>query len=410
MNRDIAITALSRILNTAAGVASAIITARVLGVDGRGEYFFVVTIALLAAQLANLGLPSSNAYFSAKDRNLIGPLLFNSLAVSLVIGPLAIALLVGLAALLGKVPEQTVSTIGWAIALAPCALFYMLGSSLLAGIQEFRRYNVISIVGSVLQLALLVAVALLSPSVHGFLAVSVLSSLALSLAVAWTLVRLFQQPMPWTLDIRLLRNGIGMALRAFAILLLGYLLSRMPVVVLGLQADTRSIGLVSVAIQFMDVLAILPSSVAFVLFPKLVTMEQREGASMALRTTLKVTVAMSLACAALAVISRPLISALFGEAFAPSADALLWALPGVVLLSAANVLGQFLAAAKFPISLVLAWTAALAVTFALSPSEPGKDVVWRSTAALSAGYAVLTAIMVAIFSSRMRRVPAEAGT
>jgi O-antigen/teichoic acid export membrane protein len=209
------------------------------------------------------------------------------------------------------------------------------------------------------------------------------------------------------LDLPLLRRSMGFAARAFLILLFGYLLSRMPVIALGLQGDIHSVGLVSIVIQFLDALLILPSSVAMVLFPQLVSGETRGGAPKTFNATLWVVAIMAAVSGVLALISTPLIVFMFGEAFRDSAEALRWALPGVVLLSAVNVFGQYLAAEGFPISTVFAWAIATAIGYGLVPSEPGPDAAKYAAGALSCAYAVLAVGMAAIFARTLRHSRTE---
>lgn len=390
-----------------AGLAAAIITARVLGVEGRGVYFYVVTMAFLAVQLANLGLPSSNAYFSARNRAVAPQLLSNSFWVSVVLGPVAVAVVLAMNAGVSAAPLRSTGEIAWAFLIAPCALFYLLSTNLLIGMQEFGRYNAISICSSLFQLGLLAILAIVWPSVGGFLAVFVLTSLLACAAAVREISK--SQPTHATskIDLMLLKQSMGLAARAFLVLLFGYLLSRMPVIALGLYGDARSVGLVSIVVQFLDALLILPSSVAMVLFPLLVSGQAKDRGARTLRATLWVVAIMIAVCGVLALISTPLIVLLFGEAFSESSAALRWALPGVVLLSAVNVFGQYLAAEGFPISTILAWAAATAAGYALAFGEPGADAARNTMRALSCAYAILTIGMAAIFASRLRHAAAE---
>ncbi len=58
--RDVVPTLAARVFVIVCGLASSIIMAKVLGPEGRGEYFYIVTLAQLAMQVGNLGLGSSN--------------------------------------------------------------------------------------------------------------------------------------------------------------------------------------------------------------------------------------------------------------------------------------------------------------------------------------------------------------
>jgi enterobacterial common antigen flippase len=68
------------------GLATSVVSARVLGPAGRGEYFAVTTLAALFAQALNMGLTSSNVMLGAKDHIWLRPLLINSMYVAVFFG------------------------------------------------------------------------------------------------------------------------------------------------------------------------------------------------------------------------------------------------------------------------------------------------------------------------------------
>ena len=68
------------------GLATSIVTARFLGSAGRGDYFFMVTLAALVVQFANVGLPASNTYFAARNPERTSQLVANAFWISLLAG------------------------------------------------------------------------------------------------------------------------------------------------------------------------------------------------------------------------------------------------------------------------------------------------------------------------------------
>jgi len=402
MKREVLASALSRGLALVVGVATAIITARTLGVDGRGEYFYIVTIGLLATQLANGGLSSSNTFLAARLRGDVPILLVNSLWVSLLAAPLAAVGVSYAASRISAAPTQLLILTSWTVLLAPAALFYLLTSNLLIGIQDFTRHNAIIVATSIVRLLLFIAAALYWGTVHAFLAVLVLTTIGSCIATGVALTR---NAIPvdslWP-STPMLGRSMGLASRAFLTLLLAYLLSRMPVIALGFNGDTHSVGVVSVVLQILDVLAILPASVGMVLFPKLVSGTESEGIKRTLWALVWTLATMLLACGLLAVISVPLVRILFGDEFAAASEALRWALPGAIFLAMAGVLGQYLAAGGFPLSSVAAWVLAAGVGYAFSPNVPGPGAPPDATKALSYSYLVLAGSMAVLAALRMR--------
>ena len=133
MLRQIALTAGTRLGLTVFGLVTSIVTARFLGQSGRGDYFFMVTLAALIVQFANLGLPSSNTYFAARDPERTPQLVANALWVSLGVGG---GLGVGIALFahaVGMLQDTPASYLWLAAALAPPTLFYLLVTVILVG-------------------------------------------------------------------------------------------------------------------------------------------------------------------------------------------------------------------------------------------------------------------------------------
>src|SRR2546430_14999637 len=132
MTGSVALTVLVRGARLVAGFAASIVTARALGPAGRGEYFFVVALSTIIVQFAHLGLASSNTYLVAKRPSLMGPLIANSVWVSLLAGGgvavVAVAIL-GFGGWFG-VP---IRLLAFGVGPAPASLFYLLGRDLLVG-------------------------------------------------------------------------------------------------------------------------------------------------------------------------------------------------------------------------------------------------------------------------------------
>src|SRR5262245_38414192 len=64
----------------------AIITARTLGPEGHGRYYYLVTLSTIGAQFASLGIHASNTYLTSKQRSLLPSVLTNSAWIAFVGG------------------------------------------------------------------------------------------------------------------------------------------------------------------------------------------------------------------------------------------------------------------------------------------------------------------------------------
>ena len=356
MIRDVALSLATRAVIISAGVITSILTARVLGVAGRGEYFYIITLANLVVQFGHLGLASSNTYTLAKDHALFACLAANSIWVSLIAGTCAAFVMLLLAA--GWNVTKWVESYTWLLlVMGPAMLYSLLASNLLIGLERIRQYNLFQIVSTFFQLTVIGMVAWMSWGVAGFLIASALTSATAALALMWFLARLHS--CRWRFDRELFGSQLGYAGRAYVVTLLGYSISRVGILFLDHYAGKTEIGIYSVAVQFADVLVIIPSTTAMVLFPSLVKSDIQGQYARALSVTWRTGLMMLALCVSIGVAAYWLIPMLFGGAFAPAVYVLWWMLPGVLVLSMTAIISQYLAAQGMPWGNVLVWIAGL---------------------------------------------------
>jgi O-antigen/teichoic acid export membrane protein len=144
------------------------------------------------------------------------------------------------------------------------------------------------------------------------------------------------------------------AIKAFVICLLCHLSLRVNVFLLKRFCNDAAVGQYSIASQVGDVLWMFPFSVAMVLFPRLVR-DRHSRWSTALRNLGMVAAIMVVSCGLCALVARPFITAVYGKAFLPAVEILLWILPGVFFYALTSVIAQYLAAIGIPRVLLAFW-------------------------------------------------------
>ena len=356
MIRDVALSLSTRAVIISAGVISSILTARVLGVAGRGEYFYIMTLASLVVQFGHFGLVSSNTYTLAKDHTLLARLAANSIWVSLIAGTFTASVVLLLVS--GWNVTKLEETHAWLLpVMGPAMLYSLLASNLLIGLARIRQYNLFQIVSAFFQLTTIGMAAWMSWGVAGFLTAIALTSAVAALALMWFLARLHS--FRWGFDWELFGSQLGYAGKAYIVTLFGYGVSRVGVLFLEHYAGKSEIGIYSVALQLADALVIIPSTTALVLFPNLVKSDIQDQYACALSVAWRTGLIMLALCFSIGVAAYWLIPMLFGDAFAPAVYVLWWMLPGVPALSITTIISQYLAAQGMPWGIILAWIAGL---------------------------------------------------
>jgi enterobacterial common antigen flippase len=358
MKRDVATTLTTRVFLIAASFAASIATARYLGPEGRGEYFFIVTLTAVMVQIGNLGLPSSNTYYVARDAALLGPLFANSAWISLGAGSVGSLAVVAVLAATGAFPDVSTGRLLLAALLVPPTLFYLLGTNLLVGVRRIGTFNFFEAASRIVVLAALVIAGELALGVGPFVAASIAAWSAVGAVVAIVLWRLGGRTLRPRLD--LMRLGLRYASKAYVVTLLGYLVVRVNVFAVQAYAGERELGYFSIASQITDVLALLPASISLVLLPALVRSPERSFA-MTVRAAAALGAILGTAALLTGLLAGPVIDVAFGESFEPATEILWWMLPGVVALGIAGVLSQYLAALGIPAALLGVWAAGVLV-------------------------------------------------
>jgi O-antigen/teichoic acid export membrane protein len=381
-----------RVIAVAGGAVTSIVTARYLAPSGRGQYFLAVTAAQLLAQFANLGLPSANTYFVARDRGWAPALLANSVWIACVAVPLvtALVLVTPLATVLGA---ATPAARLFAVVFASVLVFTLFGNALLVGLGEVKTFGFVQALMSVSVVPFMGLAIWLQAGVRGFLAATLAGSMTTA-AVIWNRVR------------RNARGPVGFRPDAFAatfrystkayiVTLAGFLVLRLNVFLLQAVAGPAQVGYYAVASQVADTLVLLPQSVAIVLFPLLSARAEGRLRTM-ISHAIGTAAVLAVMCAAVWVAAAPGIRFAFGARFQPAVVVLHALLPGVFLVGVLGVVSQYLAAAGFPSVVVVSWLVALAGNAVL-----GRGLVMRYGAvgaglSLSVTYGALLLMFIAV--------------
>lgn len=347
---------------TGLGFLSSILTARALGVSGRGVYFTAMTFSQIAIQFGNMGLQSSNTYYVAKDTNRLGVLVGNSLWISLLVGGLGTALY----ALYSQWQHSIAldSYLMWLTVLfvAP-NIFYMLGTNLLVGVGKLEQYNGYTLFYNLLNVGLNVVVFLKKGSLADFLWASVFGGWIPAIALLVTLQRLSQSRLRF--DLSVFREGFSYALKAYVATGLDRLITSQPILLLKQVAPDSVLGHMSIASQLGDVLIILPNTVSTFLFPRLVRSKKGRWEQM-LQTLLGIGIVFMVLCL-IAIPTVPIfIQLAFRAEYLGAVPYFLYRLPGVFFLGLISVVSQYLSAMGFPRSQLLVWGAGYGITLLLT--------------------------------------------
>lgn len=377
----------ARLTTLGVGFLIGVVSARALGTDGRGAYAELLVGVGLVVQLTNAGISTALGYAVARRPRRL------SISISAACMS-AVSAVVLSAVVVMLVPGAFGRLGGLAIAWTGIQFLQIQQERLLYSVQRFVAANALLLGGRVLAFLIGFATWRVRPMDVETFALGQAAAEGVTALVGFVLLRRMAGPWRWPRR-PLVAAGARVALRAFPSLLLPFLLLRSDILLLGVMRGARETGLYAVAVQLVDVLLLLPSSLASMLFPALFSIP--DAAAYTARVTLRGVAMLALLAGVLAAVAPFVIPRLFGPAFAPAVRPCLLLLPGAVLLGGQTLLSQFFMRQGVPLFMSGFWAIGLAVNFGLNLFLiPGWGMSGAAVAS-SVAYTIVAALMAARF-------------
>ena len=384
----------ARVLGQCIGVGLTILSARMLHPEGRGDFVAVSTGSALGVQALNLGLSSSLVVLFSRRALRVGRyrrhLVWLAVAwAALLMSVVALALVFGHGVVAYWWPA-------WAL-WVPLQLLGLYQGAALIALQDSKALVRIELTGRFAGLVLgTAALMAFRSSVPPFLAAVVAADALVAVLGAIYLARVARGRV---IRARRARPFFGaalrMGLRAYAPLVLLFLLVKSDILVLRALRGAAETGVYSVASQFVDFALILPTSIGALLLPSVVR-APRPTAEMlrVLRPAGLLTAGMALG---MLVFGHWAIVLLFGRAFEAAYPALLLLLPGFACLSLLSLIGQYFASRGFPFFLSSYWLLGFATNLSLNLLLIPRFGFMAAAASSSVAYALVFGLLLRRF-------------
>lgn len=347
--RQISDTFLTRVLGIALGFGASVITSRILGPEGRGQFATAACLGAIGVQFGNLGLPAANTYFVSRDRRKLSAAVGNSLLVSFVLGSFGAVAALSVFTMFPELAPVQGALLWLGLLSVPLGLCLLLMQNLLLAIQEIRAFNQQELSHKILALVLMLCLVPLGwVSPQSVIAVGLAASLIVSVQAIRTVVRHLEHRRPHV-SLATLRNGLHYGLKAYWAALFGFLVIRSDLLMVHMLRGDGPSGLYSIAATCADFLMILPIVIGSLLFPRLAQLTDKAEQWRLTRQTLKtLTPIMVIGLGACFLAAEPLIALAYGQPFAPASTAVLWLLPGILAMSVNTILMNCFAAQGMP--------------------------------------------------------------
>ena len=330
----------ANILILSVNLVTGIITARLLGPDGKGIQAAISLWPQFLAYSLTLGLPTALLYNLRRTPERGS----RDFAAALVLGTVMgfLATLVGIVVIprwLSEYPTEVVRLAQWTMLLAPLSLANFIFVHVLQAREEFHLYNAARYLQPVITLAALVSLAAigwLTP-----LGAALCYVLPLIPIFLWLIIRLWKIYRPVWSDLGdSIRHLTSYGVRSYGAELLGPMTNQIDRVLVAGLLNPAALGLYVVAVSAARILNALQVAVVSVLFPRASGRGIEEVVAITGRGARMSTLLTLLAATTLALLGPYALGLVYGQEYVEAATVFRYLLLEVVLGGTAWVLAQ----------------------------------------------------------------------
>ena len=344
MKKDAILTIIFRGISASLNLLIGVLTARMLGSEGRGIFAIVFNILTLILLFGNMGLSVSNIYFISNDSHNENKVISVSFYFSLFVG--VIFAVLGFVLLKTELP----SMVGYDIyskyifiilVIVPFALVNKNLITVFQAKQEFIKFNLYSITQNFM-FVLLFAIGYFFYSQFKLLQLS-FYILDISYFTAFILVvyLLFGKIKISQFDFNFLKKSLSFGLKGYIANINGFLNYRADLFILAIYKEPAEVGIYSISVVVAESLLLISESLSIVLAPKVGRSKGIEGRELTNKVLYYNFLILTFLSFIIAVTGYWLIPVVFGNEYLTSFYSSLILLPGIIVIGLASNLASY---------------------------------------------------------------------
>ncbi|MCX6000844.1 MAG: flippase [Chloroflexi bacterium] len=348
--------------------SATVLIARVLGPEGKGVLTLVFLAQVVLVAALNMGIASSNNYYSASGKHKLSDLAGNSFVLAGVIGVLVSAAFVLFLRFspLDLFPGVNLLYMYVVAAAVPFSLLNLYLSGILFGKLAIRQINLVGILVSLVSLIGVVPIFFLGlkQGILWLISLTIAVQVITSLLYMVVLRKLTEYSLRF--DSQVFKATAAYGLKSHIASLSSFLHFKVDQFIVGYFLGATQVGFYAVAVLFTDALFFVPRATSSILFPQVASSTSASGAEFTARVC-RYTVLISLIlCGFFAACANLLVRGIYGAPFSPAVKPLLILLPGVFLMSFAGILSSYVSGSGRVIFATYGSLTAVAVNIALN--------------------------------------------
>jgi O-antigen/teichoic acid export membrane protein len=332
------------------GIAISILLTRGLGKAERGVFTISIVLSELLLILFNFGMSSASVYFISRGEYSARHVFQQNMALLFWISLLTISTgsLVVMLAGSWLFPNIPTSLLLLSLALIPINLWNRSMGAIFQGLQDFRKYNLPSIVSQLIYLFLILILVWGAQLKAAGALLAYIGAAVASLILFTGLFYQMERSLPsfrFVPEKAYIARIVGYGFRAHISNLLSYLSYRLDNFILNTFSGTGEVGIYAVAVGLGERMWLPAEAISTALFPRIASLgneqdKQKRITPLATRFILAISFPL---VAGFGAISFWLVPFLYGKDFTASVYPLLSLLPGILIFNLGKILANDLA-------------------------------------------------------------------
>ncbi|MCK4420708.1 polysaccharide biosynthesis C-terminal domain-containing protein [candidate division WOR-3 bacterium] len=403
----------ARIIVFFISIGIGILIARILGPEGKGIWEALMFIPFMTFTLLNLGIPSSNVYFTGSRKYSLEQLIDNSLFIISII-----LLLIFFIYFFGfnwiyqfltiRYQGFTRGHLYLTLIAIPFVFIFNYLNGVLQGKEKIYTINIISIVSKILSISgILIALLFFRMGLLGLVWVYLLVRIINTIVILFVIKRItLIRPRP-KMNPDLIRDTLKYGSKSYLADSFQVLNYRVDVFLIFGILGARPLGFYMVGVAASEVLWFVSQSIAFPLFPRISSLGRETAQSLIPISARIIFLSSFFLALILAGVAHWLIPFFYGAEFILSIKVIYILLPGILLYSPLRSISSYFAGIGKPEVNILVGFTTLMINIALNLILIRKMGIYGAALASSISYSLTYAFFLILYRYETKMSPIE---
>lgn len=328
------------------GLLISVLIARILGPEKQGLYSLVILLPSMLMTLLNLGVGSATVYFTGKKKYDLQTIVSTNVILALILS--MISIVVGVLVLFlfhnSIFNEVPITLLLLFLGILPILFFNSFLQSVFHGLEDFKTYNAIALLGQMINLiTLIVFIYLLPLDLTGALISYTLGHIVTMILIISVLKAKTYKVTLNSFSFNFLKESLSYGYKAHMSNIISFLNYRADILLIAFFLTPAAVGIYNVAIQIAERLWILSGPVATVLFPRISSTEKEVQNSLTAIVSRNVLFLSIIVGVLFYLLSDFFVWLLFGSNYIEASEIIRVLLPGITVFASERILSNSLA-------------------------------------------------------------------